>query len=268
MLNRIITALLLLFSLSFSITVVSPFEAEVREGDILDLGTIGPGQTVFIEIDPIVTEGGIHGIGGQYDMAIADDLPREWSSEKSKLYGKPLQVTITADPDAPEGNYSAWVKVIDENNGEKLGNISFTVRVEITWDVMDFNVTPSSQVVGPGQPGIFDITITNKGSTSDAFQISATGAKRWEFKKPVFVPPESSKTITYEISGEEEERYDATISVVSLASDNIADEKNVTLFIKPSLFGDYGATNNGVLIFPIFQAPIHSLAGIFSNFLA
>ncbi len=264
---RTALALVLLASLSFSISLLTPFEAEIGNGDSIDIGTIGPGQTVLIQIDPIVTTGGIHGIGGTYDIAEAQELPRGWTSKKSKLYQNPLHVTLTADPEAPEGNYTAKMVVIDEFNGEELGNITFDVNVEITHDVMEFNVTPDSLEVGPNQPARFSITIENKGSTSDVFQVSAIGPKRWEFKKPVFVPAKSSKTINYEIVGEEEETYHATISVVSLASHNIAGEENVTLFIKPSLIGDYVATNNGVLVFPIFQAPIYAIAGLLSNLL-
>ena len=265
MLARALFSVLLLLSLSFSLSVVSPVREDVETGDIIDLGTIGPGQTVSIQIDPIVTDGGVHGIGGQYDYAIAEDLPRGWTTKQSKLYQNPLHLTITADPEAEPGNYSMEVRVVDEYNGEQLGNVTFEAQVEITYDVMDFNVTPAYLEVGPGQPARFTISIANKGSTSDVFEVSALGPKRWEFKKPVFVPAMTTKEIQYEIVGREEETYRATVSVVSLASDNIAGEKNVTLFIKPSLIGDYKATNNGVMVFPIFQAPIYSLAGLISN---
>ncbi len=265
MLARAIFSVLLILSLTFSIGVVSPVAQDVKSGDVIDLGRIGPGQTVSIQIDPIVKTGGIHGIGGQYDYAIADNLPRGWTSKQSKLYQNPLHITITANPEAKPGNYSAKIRVVDEYNGEQLGNVTFDAQVEITYDVMDFNVTPAYLEVGPGQPARFTISIANKGSTSDVFQVSALGPKRWEFKKPVFVPAMTTKEIHYEIVGEEEETYRATVSVVSLASDNIAGEKNVTLFIKPSLIGDYKATNNGVMVFPIFQAPIYALAGLISN---
>lgn len=268
MLARTSLVLALMLSLSFALTLQSPSVAGVDDGDVIDLGTIGPGQTVSILIDPIVKEGGIHGTGGYYDLAYADDLPRGWKSEKSELYGNvyaPLQVTITADPDTPEGNYTALVTVADEGNGEMLGNVTFTVKVRITWDVMDVDVTPEYKTVGPGQPARFGITILNKGSTSDVFEVSAEGPKRWEFTKPVFVPAESSRIIYYEIVAEEEETYKATISVVSLASRNIAEEKNVTLFVHSDLLGDYKATNNGVMVFPIFEAPIYAMAGLISN---
>lgn len=265
MLGRISTVFLLLLSLSFSITVVAPVTQNVSEGDIIELGTIGPGQTVSILIDPIVTTGGIYGIGGTYDMAVASDLPRGWNAEKSKLYQNPLQVTITADPDAPEGDYTAKVTVIDEYDGEKLGNVTFTVKVRITWDVMDFDVSPTYRSVGPGQPARFSILITNKGSTSDVFEVSATGPKKWEFKKPVFIPAKTTKIVNYEIVGDEEETYRATIKVVSLASSNIAGEQNVTMFVRSDLLGDYRATNNGVIVFPIFEAPIYAVAGLIST---
>jgi hypothetical protein len=262
MIGRPLLALMLVLSFSFAIDLVSPSVRDLQAGDSIDLGTMGPGQTVYIQIDPIVETGGLHGIGGQYDQAVADDLPRGWKSESSKLYQNPLQVTITADPDAPEGNYTTRVTVVDENNGELLGNVSFLVKVRITWDVMDFDVSPTYQVVGPGQPARFKIKATNKASTGDVFQISTIGSKRWDFVKPVFVPAQSSKTIYYEIVGEEEETYRSTVEIVSLASGNIADERNITLIVQSNLLGDYRATNNGVVIFPVFETPIYSLAGL------
>jgi hypothetical protein len=267
MLRKLSVVSLLMLSLCFSITVLSPVDVGVGDQDEIDLGTIGPGQTVSILIDPIVTTGGVNDIGGTYDMAVAEDLPKGWKSSQSKLYQNPLQVTISAEPNAKPGNYTAKIKVIDEFNGEELGNVTFNVKVEVTYDVMDFDVTPAHQVVGPGQPARFEITILNKASTSDVYEVSAEGARRWEFTKPVFVPAKSSKSITYEIVGAEEEDYQATVKVVSLASSRISDEQNVTLSIESNLFGDYKATNNGVVVFPIFELPVYALAGLISNLL-
>jgi hypothetical protein len=150
-------------------------------------------------------------------------------------------------------------------NGEQLGNISFVIKLRITYDVMDFDVSPKKMTVGPGQPARFAIKIANKGATGDVFDVSATGAKRWEFKKTVFVPAQSSKTIYYEIVGNEEQVYQTPIKVISLASNKISAEKNVTLTIRSDLLGDYKATNNGVVVFPIFEGLVFSLAGLLSN---
>ncbi len=257
---------LALAALSFSVTVISPQAGEVSNGDIVDLGTMGPGQTVSILIGKTVTTGGIHGMGGMMDQAMATDLPAGWSTQPSKLYQDPLQVTVSANPDAPEGNYTFRITVIDENNGEKLGNVTFMARVKVTWDVMDFGVSPTRLTVGPGQPARFAITVTNKGSASDAFEVSATGSRKWDFRKQIFVPAQSTKTIHYEVVGTEEDAYTPTLKVVSLSSHNIAAEKNVTVSVRSGLFGDYAATNHGTLLFPIFEAPVYALAGLLSNF--
>ncbi len=265
MLGRISLALMVVLSLGFAVDLVSPAIRGVGNNDVVDLGTMGPGQTVYIQIDPKARTGGIHGEGGIYDQAVVGELPRGWTSADSKLYQDPLMVTITADPDAAEGNYSVRVTVVDENDGERLGNVTFLAKARITYDIMDFDVSPNYRSVGPGQPARFKISITNKGSTGDAFQVSATGAKRWEFVKPVYVPAQSTRSVYYEIVGDEEEAYRTTIGVVSLASRNINASENVTLFIRSGLLGDYKATNSGALVFPIFQAPVYSLAGLLSN---
>ncbi|MBU0591171.1 hypothetical protein KKF81_04985 [Candidatus Micrarchaeota archaeon] len=260
-----IVSLLFLLNCSFAVNIISPVNQDVKNGDIIDLGAIGPGQTVSFLIDPIVTSGGVHDIGGTYDTAQATGLPVGWSSEKSKLYQNPMQVTITAAPAAPEGMYYANITIMDEYDGEQLGNVTFIAKVRITWDVLEVDVSPDYYEVGPGQPARFSITVTNKGSASDVFQISSVGAKKWEFQKPVFVPAKSSKVIYYEIAGYEEEVYTPKIKVVSLASDIISSEKNVTIAVRSGLFGDYRATNNGAVVFPIFELIIYSFAGIISN---
>ena len=244
------------------VQLVAPFQQTIDTGDEVFIGTIGPGQTLEVRINPLVTEGGIFGQGGAYESAEVTAKPAGWSATGSELYQKSLQVKITADKDAPAGKYRANVTVIDENNGEELGNVTFTVMMNITWDVLDVNITPVSIVTGPGQPARFTITVQNKGSASDTFTVSSHGTKKWSFEKPIYVPANSSRAIVYEMTGFEEEYYQPTIRVVSDSSPNIYKEKNVTLTIQSGLIGDYKSTSNGVLIFPVYEAPVYSLAGI------
>jgi hypothetical protein len=244
------------------VQMTAPLQQSVDNGDSVFIGTIGPGQTLEVRMDPLVTGGGIYGTGGQYDFAGVANLPAGWNSEPSKLYGNPLQVKITADKSAPEGEYQADVIVVDENNGEKLGNVTFRVRINVTWDVLDMDVSPTQATVGPGQPAQFEITVTNKGSASDTYTVNASGVKQWDFVKQVYVPAKSSRTIPYEIAGNEEETYTPGISVVSVSSDIIHKDANVTLSVKSGLIGDYRATSHGTLLFPIFEGPIYALAGL------
>lgn len=267
-----VLALILILSLAGAVPLkmVAPLQKTVGQGDIISIGTIGPGQTIEVQISPYVTEGGIYGEGGTYDLAYVSAKPDGWSSESSKLYGtelQPLQVKITADESAPEGLYNVDITVEDENNGEELGNITFTVMVKITWDVLDVDVKPSAVLVGPGQPAQFMITVMNQGSASDTYTVSATGARQWEFLKSIYIPAKSSRTVRYELTAHEEESYSPTIKVVSASSPNIHSEENVSLTVRSDLIGDYKATNNGVLLFPIFEAPVYSFSGLIAALL-
>ncbi len=261
----LVFAFIFMFAFSASavpVQMTAPFAQEINNGDQVYIGTIGPGQTIDVRIEPIVTTGGIFNKGGQYDLAIVTKNPPGWTFEPSQQYGKPLQVKITADKNAPEGMYNSDITIIDENNGEELGNVTFTLLTNITWDVMNMNVSPSHLTVGPGQPARFSITVYNTGSASDQFVVSATGAKRWQFVKPIYVPAKSSRTIVYEITAYEEEYYTPVIKVESVASPNIHEEQNVSFTVRSDLIGDFRATNQGTLLFPVFEAPIYSLAGL------
>jgi hypothetical protein len=131
---------------------------------------------------------------------------------------------------------------------------------------LDVAINPLKQTAGPEQPARYVITVNNKGSASDVFEVSSHGIKRSEFKKYAYVPGKSSKQVVYEMSEGEEGTYSPTLTVVSTASNNIKKSENVTLVVSSDLFGDYRATNNGVIVFPIFESLISSLAGIISNF--
>ncbi|MBS3068186.1 hypothetical protein J4450_05760 [Candidatus Micrarchaeota archaeon] len=261
---RQILAILLLISFAFSVTVTEPVGIDVKSGDLIEAGEIGPGQTILITVEPHVSEGGKFGQGGDYDLAIPTDLPANWEGKQSKLYGKPLQIFITAAKDAPEGEYLANITVQDAND-DRIDEIKFAVKIKITWDVLDIDVTPSEVSVGPGQPARYEISITNKGTASDVFDVSSTGLKKWQFKRSVHVPPKSTKTVTYELVENDEETYNPTIIVSSSASNLIKKEKTVSFKVNTNLVSDYKATNHGVIIMPIFESMVYSFIGFISN---
>ena len=262
--QKIAVLLILFLSSSFAINLIFPSAKEIHNGDTIDLGVIGPGQTVFLRLDPKITEGGKYGTGGEYDQATPLHLPESWNGKPSNLYGNPLQVEITAPPHAQEGEYTADVFVEDTNNDE-LPALSFKVKIHVTWDVMDVDVSPSYISVGPGHPAQYQITIRNKGTASDVFEVKSSGLKRWQFKRYVYVPAQSAKIISYELVESEEETYNPTITVVSTASDIIKEERQVGFQVSSDLTSDFKATNHGVIIFPIFENIVYSFMGLVSN---
>ncbi len=259
-----IIAILFLISVSFAVMISEPVSIDVKTGDLIEAGEIGPGQTVLITIEPHVSEGGKFGQGGDYDLAIPMDLPNGWEGKQSKLYGRPLQVFITAAKDAPQGEYLANITVQDTND-DRIDEITFAVKTKITWDVLDIDVTPSEVSVGPGQPARYEISITNKGTASDVFDVSSSGLKKWQYKRSVHVAPKSTKTVTYELVENDEESYNPTIIVSSNASSLIKKEKTVSFNVNTNLVSDYKATNHGVIIMPIFESLVYSFIGFISN---
>ena len=262
---RWLICLVLLTGSLFSIQIIEPVLTEISEAEIIDLGTMGPGQTVELQLHPKVYEGGIHGIGGNYDQAYAYELPAGWDTQPSKIYGNPLQVKITAGPYTEEGTYTIPIVVEDEGNGEELGKVTFYARVKISEEVMDFTVTPTEEDAGIGQPARFEITVNNNGNAGDTFKVSAIGVSKWEFTQLVYISPRSSKTITYEVAGFEEETYTTEITVESSSSSRVFQTKTIILNVYPDLLSDYKAVNNGALLFPIIEAPVYALIGLISN---
>ncbi len=263
---RAILFSILLVALVFPVQMLDPMMQDIKNGDRIFIGTIGPGQTIPITIHNEVYAGGIHGIGGNYDLATVDGAPQGWSYRNSQLYGKPLQVTITSSPSAEEGPYAVPITVRDEDDGEQLGNITFIAEIEISNDVMDMEVSPESRRVGLGQPAVFEVNIHNKGAAGDLFVVSAAGVPKWSFTKTVYVAGGGRKKILYEVAGFEEEEYAATIIVQSANAPVVREELPITVRTVPDVLSDYKATINGALLFPIFELPVYAIAGLISNF--
>ncbi len=261
-------AILSCISLSFAITVVSPISADVESGSQINVGVVGPGQTFAVGVEPNVATGGKYGLGGAYDQLSAYKLPPGWASTPSKLYGASLQADITVPKDAANGEYVAGLSLWDEAGNGGLGeNFTFTVKVTVNRDVMDMKVEPAAISVGAGQPARYAITVVNKGIANDIFTIGSTGVRNWEFRRAVYIPSGTSKTLTYEIAGDDEADYKVNVWARSSSSDAISSNRVVSLRVNTDLFSDYRAVNHGVLLFPLPVAPVYFAAGLISNIL-
>lgn len=254
-------------ALCSAIPMLEPYQQEISNGDEIYLGELGPGQTISISLDGRLKTGGIHGLGGAYENASVDNLPKGWSARDSDWAGIPLNVKITSNKQAPAGEYKMRIRVFDEGDKEKLGNITFFVKINITHDVLDVSLDDDSKEVFSEQPVKFKITITNKANTGDSFTITSTNIPKWMFKESIYVPAKSSKSVFYEIASTEEERYSPIILVVSDSSSIINKTLNASVSVNPTLSSDFKAINNGMLFFPAMSGIIYALAGLFSNFI-
>lgn len=255
-------------SSSFSISVLSPVSLQVPADSQIAVGVVGPGQTFAVSVDPSSSSGGRYNLGGAYDQLFVSALPSGWSGSPSKIYGSPLQAEVTAPKDAADGSYLVKFTLWDESGDAGLGDdISFWANVTVSRDVMDMKVEPSYLSVGAGQPARFAITVVNKGIANDIFTIGSSGVRNWEFRRGVYIPSGTSKTLTYEIAGDEESDYTVQLFAQSSSSDAIRAQREVQLRVNTDLFSDYRAVNKGVLLFPLPEAPIYFVVGLLSNLL-
>lgn len=264
--KKALFAILLVFAqfcFAASLELLEPLTT-ASDGGLVEYGSVGPGQTFTVQISPLVYSQDGEFLG-QWDSSYATHLPDGWASERSKLYDNPLVLKVTVDPNAKEGDYYISIKTVDELGQEEIGDaVEFALLVHVRHDVLGMSVEPKELETGAGQPARFTITLLNNGSAKDVFSVNARGVKGWEFEKKIYLPPASSKTFVYEVTGNDESSYRVTFTAESDSSPIIYDSAQVGLDVKTNLASDYIATSNGVLLFPILQVPIYSVVGIIS----
>jgi hypothetical protein len=228
--------------------MLSPYKANVTNGDVIDFGVVGPAQTFSVSFWPKVNEGGVFGKGGYYDYAYAETPPK-WEMEGSDLYGRPLYVSITPSPTTPEGEYTIYIHIIDEGNYEKLGNISLKGRVRITHNVMKA-FPDKHEKIGEIYSNIsFKIYVKNLADAGGVFIVKSMDEEH-PFFKEFYVPPKSSRQVTFNISSEEEESYTIPFIVYPKYCPYLNQTFSVKAKFVPSVLGDIKALPNGIVVFP------------------
>ena len=116
-----LAAALLLLSplvLASQISIISPVEQMVSSDDqFLDLGVVGPGQTLEIIASRKSGETAIESFTqgeALWDQLfiVRETLPAGWKAEDSKLFEKPFHAFVTISPTASDGVYSFQIKVL------------------------------------------------------------------------------------------------------------------------------------------------------------
>ncbi|MEM3369941.1 MAG: hypothetical protein QW783_03455 [Candidatus Micrarchaeia archaeon] len=265
----ILFALLFLIGAVFSssVKILEPVVATVSEGETVDLGTIGPGQTLAITVKG--TDIGKGGLEANWGVLGVLEVPNGWQGFDSMVYAKNMRATIKADPNAPDGTYI--VKLIlteceDKNEvceaKQGLGSVMFFGRVKISRDVMKTGMPTVGITTGVGQPARYPIKIENKGAANDVFEIYSEGVPAWNMKKNIHVAAGQTVNTFYEIAVNEEKEYKPTIIVKSISSERLKHTYDVELTVKSDVIGDIKATKNGILIFPLTLEPLYTFMGI------
>lgn len=247
--------------------ILEPIVLTVSDGETVDLGTIGPGQTLAITVKG--TDIGNNGLEANWGVLGVLEVPSGWEGFDSLVYAKNMKASIKADPNAPDGVYIVKLILTEcENKNEVceakqgLGSVTFYGRVKVNRNVMVTNIPVTQVTTGVGQPARYAITIENKGSANDVFEIYAEGIPAWNIKKRIYVAAGEKINTFYEIAMNEEKEYKPSIIIKSISSDRLKHTYDVDLTIKSNVIGDIKATKNGILIFPLTLEPLYTFMGM------
>lgn len=252
------------------LNVVSPVhQTLVTNEHVLDLGVIGPGQTV-----EVVAERGSGVISEQSEtkgealwdqlFVVRESLPSGWNADDSKLFENPFHAFITAAKDAPDGVYSFQLRAWDqyEGAGEKI----FNAKVTVSRDLLEQSLNSNFYSTGVGLPAVFQIRLKNKSSASDLFEIKATGVPGgWKETRKVFVKFGDEITVPYEILPGNQGEFPISIEATSLSSQLITAKSSARLVAVSSIEQDLRSLNKGILLFPTVEQIVYSAFSLASQ---
>ncbi|MEM2974342.1 MAG: hypothetical protein QW112_01810 [Candidatus Micrarchaeia archaeon] len=250
-----------------SAEMLEPMVKTINDGEIINLGKIGPGQTIDIVVNGVVKQARF-GIEGRWQVLRVVELPEGWQGFDSKELATRMKAGVKAAADAKDGDYKIAFRLEEDPNKQQgLGTVTFYIVISISRDILNFTFQKEQIETGVGQPARYPITLKSTSAASDVFDIYCNNMPTWNYKKSVHIPAGGAVSTFYEISSNEEKEYKPIIIIKSQSSDEVKIEKEVNLIVKTDVVGDIKATKNGVLLFPIVLEPLYSLLGIIGSFL-
>ena len=251
-------------SASTYLGVIAPVSSNLYSNQSIYLGKVGPGESFYVLASPNTTSPNGNYINIGWDTLQAVNLPAGWSSQSSPLYENPMKMKITVGPNTQYGIYKIGIRSVNIENLSGLGNLTFYGLVNVTPDVFDLSVSPTSLSSGIGQPTNLYITINNTGISDDPFIISAKGLPAWNVSEEVISLHATKNSYTYPIFQEEPGVYDFNLTVAAATSPLISESYPLRFIVKESLLNDYNAVGNGIGLSPIIFEPAYAFMSALS----
>ncbi len=208
-------ALIISTAAASSVTILEPFNATVTQGGSVLLGKVGPGQTFYITISANTTNAIGASFSRGWNKLVATSVPQGWIVENSSLNGADLSVKIDPSPHAQTGTYAFNLTAINLGNYSRLGAVQFQALINITPNVFNLQITPTSISTGPGQPASIYVTINNTGVSDSPFIITMVGLPAWNVTQPVIALHHTTETFVYPVYENEPGTYKAQLNVSS-----------------------------------------------------
>ena len=261
---RMLSIIVLTLSL-FAITnatylnVLGPASAVLQNGQSIYLGKVGPGESFYVEASASTTNASGFLINIGWDRLASANLPAGWYSQPSLLYENPMKIKVTVPPTDLNGTYNFTLEAINVGNESKLGNLSVTAHVNVTPNVFNLSVAPVNIRSGIDQPTNLYITVNNTGISDDPFSINVYGLPAWNVSEQVVALHATQSTYVYPVYVNESGNYQFNLTVSSTTSPLIKRSYPISLVASASLFNDYSAVGQGVILSPVVFYPSYEL---------
>ena len=148
---------------------------------------------------------------------------------------------------------------VDVGNYSKIANLTINAYVNVTPNVFNLAVTPTSIQSGIDQPTNLYITINNTGISDDPFSINVYGLPAWNVSEQVVALHSTQTTYVYPVYVNESGTYLFNVTVASTTSPAIKLSEPVALIAQASLLNDYRAVGQGVILSPVIFYPSYEL---------
>ena len=223
------------------LNIQGPTSGTLYDNGTIYLGQIGPGESFYVLASATTTNQSGATVNIGWDQLEAVTLPPGWSAQSSPLYENPMKMKITTPPNAQNGTYTVVLRAVNVQNYSKLGNLTINARVNVTPNVFNMAVNPTSLGIGTGQPTNLYITINNTGISDDPFYISAYGLPAWNVTDQVVALHSTKNTFIYPVYVNEPGTYIFNLTASSSTSPLIHKSYQIRLVARASLLNDYSA---------------------------
>ncbi len=264
-------AILLAPTAQARVQVLEPVYTATDGAGLIDLGVVGPGQTleIIVSNDTAQISRGNKTDSQQnadWDVlqVVKEALPNNWIGEDSPRYENPLKARVIVSKDAPDGEYEFSFKAIDEF--EEVTAESFSARARVTRDVLETTLLSEPVKTEPKTTAEYVVEIKNKGSASDVFQVKLeSNTQAIKAERTLLVRHNSVATVKFNFETPERGEYPLTFTITSQSSPNISNRIQTSLFVGSNLVSDLKAAARGLLLFPTSQSAVYAILALIGN---
>ena len=242
--------------------IQNPINITLHNNGSVYLGKVGPGESFSLIANSSTTNSSDYLVNIGWDTLVPIKLPNGWYAQASPLYENPMKIRITVSKNTTNGRYPIILRAVNVGNYSKLGNLTFTVYVNVTTNVFNLNISSQKIYSGVNQPVTLYISINNTGISDDPFLISAIGLPAWNVTDSVISLHGKKSIFNYPVFLGQPGLYHFNLTVFSSSSNLIHKSYPITFQVNTTLYNDYSAVGSGVVLSPVIFEPSYAFMSL------